>query len=142
MKKAVLILLLVFCFCGLMGCGKGSVSEVKIDYGNSEIYTEDDMDAAIEVIKDEFSTWEGCELHSISYSSDDECNSKNIAWMNELAPAQGLTNDFTQCIMFVSDFHSPKNGGGAWNADTKYSNWQWGLARSEDSEWELLTWGY
>ena len=122
MKKTALILLLLCCVFGLVGCGKGSVSEVKIDYGNSEIYSEEDMDAAIELIKGEFSTWEGCELHSISYSSDDECNSKNIAWMNELAPAQGLTDDFTQCIMFVSDFHSPKNGGGAWNADTEYSN--------------------
>ncbi len=43
------------------------------------------MNAAIELIKEEFSTWEGCELHDIFYSSDDEVNEENIAWMNELA---------------------------------------------------------
>ena len=115
MKKLVMVLLLAACFCGLAGCGKDSISEAKIDYGNSEIYSKEDMDAAINLIKDEFSTWNGCELHSISYSSDDECNSENIEWMNDLA--DGAANNFTQCIMFESDFHSPKNGGGAWEAD-------------------------
>lgn len=142
MKKIVMALLLMACLCSLTGCGKNSISEVKIDFGNSKIYSEDDMNAAIELIKNEFSRWEGCELHSISYSSDDECNSKNIAWMNDLAPAHDLASDFTQCIMFKSDFHSPKNGGGAWNADAEYTGWQWWLARSEDGNWELLTWGY
>lgn len=43
--------------------------EVKIDYGASSIYTKEEMDAAIELIKKEFNTWDGCELHSISYST-------------------------------------------------------------------------
>ena len=42
-----------------------------IDYGTSSIYTKAEMDAAIELIKKEFSTWDGCELHSISYSADE-----------------------------------------------------------------------
>ena len=62
MKKIVMALLMMACFCGLVGCGKSSVSEVKIDFGNSEIYSEDDMNTAIELIKNEFSTWEGCEI--------------------------------------------------------------------------------
>ena len=62
--------------------------------------------------------------------------------MNDLAPGQDLAGDFTQCIMFKSDFHSPKNGGGAWNADAEYTDWQWWLARADGGEWRLLTWGY
>ena len=142
MKKLVTFLLFVTCFCGLVGCAKNSVSDTKTIYGISEIYSEEDMDAAIKLIKNEFGTWEGCELHSITYSSDDECNSENIAWMNELAQANGLAGNFTQCIMFKSDFHSPKNGGGAWNADEEYTDWQWWLARVEGGNWNLLTWGY
>lgn len=142
MKKILTLLFIVTCFCGLVGCGENFVSEAKIDYGNSEIYSEKDMNAAIKLIKDEFSTWEGCELHSVTYASDDECNSENIAWMNDLATGHDLTGNFTQCIMFKSDFHSPKNGGGAWEADTEYTNWQWWLARVEGGEWKLLTWGY
>ena len=62
--------------------------------------------------------------------------------MNKLAIANGLDGNFTQCIMFKSNFHSPKNDGGAWNADEEYTDWQWGLARTEESRWDLLTWGY
>ena len=32
------------------------------------------MNSAIQLIKEEFNAWDGCELHSITYSSDDECN--------------------------------------------------------------------
>lgn len=100
------------------------------------------MDSAIELIKKEFSEWEGCELHSISYSSDEECNEENIAWLNDLANLQTPNSTFTQCIMFKSDFHSPKNGGGAWNSDYEYTDWQWWLARMDNGRWFLLTWGY
>ena len=40
----------------------------------------------------------GCELHSITYISDDECTPENIEWMNELA--KDLDANFTQCIVF------------------------------------------
>ena len=61
-------------FCGLVGCGVKPVSDAKINYGSSSIYSEED----------------------------------NIAWMNVLAEGQNLSQDFTQCIMFKSNFHSPK----------------------------------
>lgn len=50
--------------------------------------------------------------------------------------------EFTQCIEFVSDFHSPKAGGGAWEMDSEYTAWQWWLARTDNGEWNLITWGY
>ena len=141
MKKTVT---LVFCFVMLLlfaGCGKGDISNVKIDYGTSSVYSKEDMDAAIEVIKEQFSSFEGCELHSLSYVSDEECNkAENIEWMNDLR-ADDSREIFTQCIAFNSSFRSPKKGGDAWNADEEYT-WTWWLARSEDGEWKLMTWGY
>ncbi len=144
MKKIISLALLAVCICGMTGCGKGSVSEAKIDYGNSSIYSEEDMNAAIETIKDEFSTerWDGFELQSISYSSDDKCNEENVAWMNELAEAEHLSDEFTQCIMFESDFHSPEDAGAEWNPDTDYEDFQWWLARTDNGEWKLLTGGW
>lgn len=67
------------------------------------------------------------------------CSEENIEWMNDLGDE---TAEFTQCIGFVSDFHSPKAGGGAWNADSEYTNWQWWLARTDNGEWNLMTCGY
>ena len=143
MKKiitAVLCFVLIFLF---VGCGKGDISKVKIDYGTSSIYSKEDMDSAIDVIKKQFSSFEfeGCELHSLSYISDEECNNAdNIEWMNDLR-----TDDdkevFTQCIAFDSSFRSPKKGGGAWEANEEYT-WSWWLARNEGGEWKLMTWGY
>lgn len=115
---------------------------VTIDYGTSSIYTVDDMNAAIAVIVNTFSTFEGCELHSLTYGSDDQSNSaENIAWMNDLETANDNQQVFTECIMFESSFRSPKNGGGAWNANEEYT-WSWWLARGEGSGWKLMTWGY
>ena len=140
MKKRILLLLSIMCICGLIGCEKDSVSEV--DYGTSSIYSEDDMNEAIELVKDEFVTWEGCELQSISYSSDEECNSDNISWLNELAQANNMSDEFTQCMMLVSDFHTSENAPVQWNADTDYEDFQWWLARTDNGEWKLISWGY
>lgn len=118
------------------------VSALKIDYGRSEIYTKEEMDAAIELIISQFATWEGCELHRIAYKSDDVCNSANIAWMNQLALGKNMEVDFIECIEFVSDFHSPKDGGFEWRPNEEYTDWQWWLARTEDGPWHLMTWGY
>ena len=100
------------------------------------------MNDAIELIKKEFNTWDGCKLHSISYSTDDECSESNIEWLNKIETANDNKETFTQCIMFTSNFHSPKEGGGAWNADTEYTDWQWWLARSDNGQWKLITYGY
>lgn len=141
MKKitiAALCLTMVFLFAG---CGNADRSKVKIDYGRSSIYSKADMDSAIAVVKKQFRSFAGCELHRLSYISDEESNNAdNIAWMNALR-----TDDdqevFTQCIAFDSSFRSPEKGGGAWEANQEYT-WSWWLARSEGGKWKLMTWGY
>ena len=143
MKKYRLFVICIVLMTLLAGCGSKETSTVKIDYGNSSIYTKKDMNDAIEIIEKEFSSWEGCELHSISYSSDDVCtDEKNIAWMNDFEKANENDPDFTQCIMFDSSFHSPKKDAGAWEPDEEYTGWSWWLARSEGGKWQLMTWGY
>ena len=83
MKKCLVFLLTAICILGISGCGyqnvtaapsvstAASIEKVKIAYGNSALYSEEDMNAAIQLIMDTFSTWAGCKLHSISYVSDE-----------------------------------------------------------------------
>ena len=124
------------------GSSKGNPSVVKMDYGTSSIYSKADMDAAIKIIMKEFEAFEGCELHSLSYTSDEESNTaENIAWMNQ-CKAKDDPEVFTQCIAFDSSFHSPKTDSGAWNPDEEYTDWYWWLARSDGGEWKLMTYGY
>lgn len=82
------------------------------------------------MIEAEFSTWEGCELHSLTYGGDDACSEENVAWMNELRDEETSPEPFTQCVLFESSFHSPVEQRDAWDADTEYEGWQWWLARS------------
>lgn len=136
---------IVFCcmlILSLVGCKNSATKNAKIDYGTSAIYTEEDMNTAIDEIKETFKLFEGCELYSLSYSSDDVCtDEENIAWMNELESANDDKQFFTQCIMFNGSFRSPKKGGGAWQPNEEYT-WSWWLARSEGGEWKLMTYGY
>lgn len=135
MKKGSAIIVLL-CFVTLCSCGK-SVKNVSVDYGKSEVYSQQDMDKAIEVIKKEFSSWEGCELHSITYAGD-ELSKKNVDYCNQLHKDAG----FDECIVFESSFHSPKIAAGGFEPDQEYTGWTWYLARKEKGEWTLLTWGY
>ena len=103
----------------------------------SDLFSAADMDAAIIAINREFAGWAGCEMHDIRYAGDDVNNAENLAWMCSLGD-----KEYAQVISFLSDFHSPVEGGGAWEADKEYRDWQWWLARTEGGSWELLTWGY
>ena len=45
--------------------------EVKIDLGGSRLYTEEELQDAMFMVKCQFAAWEDCELHSIRYAGDD-----------------------------------------------------------------------
>jgi D-alanyl-D-alanine carboxypeptidase len=134
---------LIFAGCSLNSVTIDSFSDVKIDYGKSELYSKEDMDAAIEIIKAEFSTWNGCSLQKIYYVSDNECSEQNINWLNEIEAANDNEEVFTQCIMFESDFNTAEQGDlSGFENGKEYKNWQWWLGRSETDDWKLMTWGY
>lgn len=136
MKKIfLLLLLLVAALLLLCSCG-GKQEAVSIDYGESELYTTKDMDAAIQVIQETFATFDGCTLHSLTYGGDAACV-ENLESCQTLSKA----GEIEQCIVFNSSFHSPKEGGGAWEADTEYT-WTWYLGRETTGRWVLLTYGY
>ena len=144
MKKRIVAFLLLAALFLLPGCGAKSETKIAIDYGSSSLYTKVDMDAAISLIMKEFNTWKGCELHSIRYASDEQCNAENLAWVNRLAEARDAKENFSQVISCVSDFHSPEKNTEmtAWNEDFEYTDWQWWLARPDGGNWKLMDWGY
>ena len=113
-------------------------SEVNIVYGDSEVYTLEELEEADVQIQCRFASWEGCELHTLTYAGDEAITEENLAWMNELSDGPV----YTQCCEFLMNFHSPAEGGGAWNPDFEYTDYQWWLARTEDGGWDILTFGY
>ncbi len=138
MKRVGILFLVLVCSITLFSCGSKNTSNVKIDYGKSSIYETEDMDKAIKLIKKEFNSWDGCEMHSISYAGDENVTKENIKSINEKEDS----NKYTQCIVFKSNFHSPKKATEGWEADMEYTDWEWWLARSNNGNWKLVNWGY
>ena len=63
MKKLLAVSRAIMIIVDMDGYCKQDTQEppkVKIDYGNSELYTQEDMDAAIQVIEAEFATCACC----------------------------------------------------------------------------------
>lgn len=113
--------------------------DVTIDYGTSEIYTEDELKDAVIQIKCKFAFWGDVDLKSIRYAGDEAVTDDNLKWMNELAPDAG----YTQVVKFLMDFHTPEDVGEmTFNADFDYTDYQWWLARTADGGWEVVTFGY
>ena len=144
MKKKVLVLVVLVMAAAVMlaACGGSSSSETKTTEYETEIYTDEDMQACVKLIEDEFSTWKGCEMNSLEYAGD-ECNTEdNVAWANEISDGK----NYTQVAEFLSDFHSPTDDadleGTAWEKDKEYEDYQWWLAREDGGDWELFSWGY
>ena len=134
--KKIIVLITVICFAFVLG-SCSDVKDVEINYGNSECYSKKDMDLAINEIIKEFKSWDGCKLYSLEYAGDDYCK-EELSYCNSLREDK----NFTECIIFDSSFRSPINGGGAWQPNEIYDFWSWILAREDDGDWELLTWGF
>ena len=109
-----------------------------IDYGASELYTREELEAAAVQVKCRFAAFEGCMLHALRYAGDG-CNTPEaLASMNEGNDGE----PYTQVAEFLSDFDGPEAGGGAWEPGEKLKDYEWWLARTENSGWQLVTWGY
>ena len=112
---------------------------VQVDYGDSALFTQEELEEAVQAIQEKFAGFEGCELHSIRYAGDEAVNPEDLAWLNSLADGA----EYTQAAEFLMDFHSPvEDGPFAWEPDAEYTDYQWWLARSEGGGWDVVSWGY
>ena len=144
-KRLMVFMLMAVMIFALTACGgneeqssEPETAGVTIDYGESELYTQEELEDAVAMINEEFDSWEGCEMHSIAYAGD-ECNTdENIQWLSSLNDDA----DYDTVCEFICDFHSPVEGGGAWEPDTEYTDYQFWLAKNADGCWDLVSWGY
>ena len=133
MKHTLLPLFLILLSL-LTGCARGNVSNVEKVFTTSAIYTQaeidDAMDVAISHFRKEFA---GCTLIRISYAETREAAAEE--WAETYGADEG--------ILLLSSFYVDASGGdGSFTPNSTYDNWQWVLVRSGDGGWELKTWGY
>ena len=134
MKKMVCL----FCLLALLlaGCGRGGdASEVQMITGESAIFTQREIENAMEAAMNYFrKEFDGCTMTKIEY---DESKSAGAAleWARQYGAEEG--------IVLYSSFHVDASGGdGSLNPNSTYTKWQWVLTRDAGGEWVLRTWGY
>ncbi len=134
MKRFLSLLLSVLLLLALAGCG-GSVKDVQIQETPSELYTQKDIDAAIDVIKKEFSrNWKGCTLTEIGYAGDD-VSQEHAEWAER--------NGADEVIVLTSSFDVDESGASpTLNPGQTYTRWMWILVRSNGGKWQHVDHGY
>lgn len=120
----------------LAACGGGRTADVEIpDWKPSEIYTDDEIEAAFQTVKDYFAQeFDGCTLTKLYYPGDgfaDEFGDWAAQYKAE------------EAVVLYSSFDVDSSGGdGSLEANSTYEDWKWVLIRDAGGEWEHATHGY
>ncbi len=101
----------------------------------SDIYTEEDIIAAINVIEKDFKKdWPGCTLIELYYAGDEK-SKKHQDWADR--------NDADEVLVLMSSFYVDKTCPiGSLNKGSTYSDWCWILVRNKGEEWQHVDHGY
>lgn len=134
MKRTLSATLLFTAMLTLSGCSS-NIKDVKIIDVDSEIYSESEINSAIDTVKEYFkSNFEGCTLTMLKYAGDDR---------NEASDIWAKRHDAEKAIILLSSFDVDSSGGdGSLNPDSTYKDWNWILVENENGKWEHVDHGY
>lgn len=134
MKKIASCLLCIIVALSITACGCGDTSNVKIDPIESSIYSDEDYNQAVNVALNYFHQYfTDCTMTDICYAGDDMEDA-----MKELADDYGMD----QVIILASDFKTGKHCDISLDPNSKYTDWQWILARNKGGKWKHKDHGY
>ena len=146
MKKGMLLTLLCVLVLTLCACGgttedpaDGSADvgrlNVVVRSAESSIYSEEDIDAAVDTVIDYFGEhFKGCTLTEIGYAGD-EMNRVQSAYLDRYGG--------DELIVLLSTFDVDSSGGdGSLEPDTTYTDWNWILVRDSGGTWRHVDHGY
>ncbi|MDO4748491.1 MAG: hypothetical protein Q4A12_04865, partial [Eubacteriales bacterium] len=105
MKRIIALLLVAVSLVVLTACTK--TSDYTLEYGESQIYSNEDIESAAKSVLDKFNTFDGCVLYSLTYAGDEICNDE-LSYVNLLKDDK--EEEFVDCLVFYSEFRSPING--------------------------------
>ena len=133
MNKIKYSVLCILSALTLSACG-GDISEVSTPEVESQVYSQEDINSAVNIIKKEFQrNWAGCTLTEIRYAGD-ELTEKHQEWCDR--------NDADEVIVLLSSFDVDSSGGdGSLNPDSTYEDMKWILVRSNGEKWKYVAHG-
>ena len=129
MKRVVTLLLAMLLVLSLMGCGQ-TFARIR---EKSEIYTEEEIEEAFDVVLKEFRReFDGCTLIEMGYAGD-ETRSEQKEWAAQYKA--------DECIILVCSFETDGRMGPL-NPNSIYENYKFILTRTGGGKWIVQTAGY
>ncbi|MBQ5782868.1 MAG: hypothetical protein IIV99_05740 [Oscillospiraceae bacterium] len=133
MKKLTAIFLSLVFALSLVGCvGRTNNVEI-IEWAPSEMYTDDEIKAAIDTVCTDFRHWKDCTLDTITYAGDD-VSAAHIDWATR--------NGCDESLVLVSSFTTGSNPEQSLEKNETYDNYKWILVRKEGTDWSHVDHGY
>jgi hypothetical protein len=126
-KMVSILLCLVACV--------GNISNVESPAVDSQVYSQEEIEQAMQVIEKEFKqNWSGCTLKELYYAGDTMC-------LEYSEVAGSFESD--EILVLLSSFDDDASGkDGSLNLDSTYTTWKWILARRQNEDLSLVDVGY
>lgn len=132
MKRLFSLSLIFVLLLSLTSCG--TLNFVEIEEFSSEVYTENDVTSAMEVVLEEFQGKTDRILLNLSYAGDGAIT-EYADW--------AVRNGADEVIVFMTDYYvSHFSNTPTQNAGSEYENWAFILVRTRGGEWEIVDQGY
>ena len=138
MKLGFRILLAIMILFSLTGCKGKTDGDITIDKGESSKFSDEEIDSAIKVVKDNFS-FPGSKLKSLCY--DEDKSEDAIKDFMEYGKGKGTDIDPNNIIVLFSEFDV--TGKNPVLSKGEYKDYSWVLVRKDkDKEWKIEDQGY
>ncbi|MBQ3285263.1 MAG: hypothetical protein IJH40_06430 [Ruminococcus sp.] len=132
--KSFLLVLILAVYIILCSCGQGNVSQVTVTPVDSAIYTQEDIDAAINVTLDFFKKeFTGSSLKEIHYAGDEYLE-------DQYSPE--TYGDYDELIALLSTYHIDSSDDGILEPGSTVTEWSWILCRRNGGQWVFIDCGY
>lgn len=128
---AIICILLTIC---LTSCS-GKANNVKTHQVDSSIYSQEDIESAISVVKSEFQTdkWKGCKLIEVYYAGDEFSVAHND-W--------AFRYNADQTLVLYTTFKTSHFCAEGLNPNCNYPYFQFIMVRTNDGQWQHVDGGY
>lgn len=139
MNKIICFFVAVCIVFALAGCAQaGKPDSARIDLGESELYTVEDRQAAVDYLfQKHLSSPAIRKVYAVRYAGDERSKEEKAYYVDK----EGMA--FDEIIVFSADFKSARGlKAGAFNPNAIYTDYAYVLGRTNGGTWEYVTSGY
>lgn len=143
LKKMIFILCMILTVFSLTACKQaGKTDAVALIIGESNKFSEEQINDAVNCVKEKFKDFEGCNLTKLLYDEEKSDNFIEGYLKNGKGSVNGVKAE--DVIVLLSDFDVDSSGGdGSLNPNSTYRDWNWILFRDiQTGNWKVDDWGY